>query len=225
MRRTRTKRGWYKPAGERMNRLLDVFQDKLQQLGNQFLQEAEDWLAGEKLQLSCKRGCNYCCRCAFVCSLPEGMLIARYLLVFHADLLPELTPRLFVQESMQEELGADGWWQEQEDCALLRDVDCLVYPVRPANCRAHLAITDPELCRAGKAKILDPDKAMQARDKLATAFVKALTGQERMVAAVLPCAIGRGLNSMMTGKVSLGAPLSDDALEQFRKKWSPKGRE
>lgn len=221
MRRTRTRRGWYRPAGERTNRLLDLFQEKLEKLGAQFRQEAEEWVKGQGLELTCRRGCHYCCRCAFVCSLPEGMLIARYLLAYHQDLMSELTDKMFVHQSMQERLGPDGWWAEQENCALLTEAgECLVYPVRPINCRVHLAITEPELCLKGGGKILDPDKAMEARDKLAIAFTKAMTDEEKMLAAVLPCTIGKGLAALLTGQIDRETALSDEEAVSFRKRWT-----
>ena len=98
-------------------------------------------------EFRCRKGCSDCCHAAFDISLAESVLIME-----HFHLLGRKTRRDILKRAEQ----AEKRWQQAlnagEDLSLIRipcpllspDDQCLLYDVRPVNCRTYGAPTEIE---------------------------------------------------------------------------------
>ena len=217
-----TRRGWYRPAGDKVNTLLDTWQRELEIIADSFLRHFKANLP-KGASISCKPGCSYCCQAAFICTSLEGLLIARHLLSFWSGKdLTELRDKLEEHQIEQEELGAAGWFEKKEACPFLSDSHCLVYKVRPLNCRTCWAIGDPILCDEGRAPIANDAVAERLRIERGQLLMKRLVGRPNVVTATLPGAVSLGMQSLVSGDYDVrGAPLEGEAKEAFVQKWVP----
>lgn len=221
-RKQQVKQGWYKPAGAKVNKIIDDFEQNLATIHESFRRNMQPLLEQDGLAITCKPGCTHCCQCAFVCTLFEGLSIGRYLLNKKADLEALWAP-LRQQERMQQKLGAPKWFKLGIHCVFLKDGMCDIYPVRPLNCRAHYAVSDPDLCRVsgeGGAQILASARAMDLRVAVAKGATQRLLGHDNFLVAVLPGVVNLGLHALTTGDYEMrGQTLEGDALKAFRKDW------
>ena len=107
-----------------------------------------------KLKATCKLGCAHCCMLLNYISFPEAVAIAEF--VIKEDRLrkqlPSITATLMTQlkdvsvsGNIQE--ARRSYFDRRNPCVFLSsEKACLIHPVRPASCRLHYVISDPELC-------------------------------------------------------------------------------
>lgn len=91
-------------------------------------------------EVSCKKGCHFCCRINVDISEPEAILISEYCKENGIDI-----PKDRLEEQLKygwREIAATeaGW------CVFLKEGNCSIYPVRPAACRAYHVASEPHLC-------------------------------------------------------------------------------
>lgn len=109
-------------------------------------------------RVSCKRGCNACCRMHTIISMPEAVMIVNTyprlvqnrlaVLEEHARTIERICATYDNQTLDKEREIADDWWMLQLQCPfVMKDGNCGVYSVRPAPCRTHFSEDDPELCK------------------------------------------------------------------------------
>jgi len=220
-----TRRHWYKPAGSKVNQALDVFEASLATLHRRYQVFVQRELRKKGERISCNKGCTACCRCAFLCTFPEGLLIARHVLAYRSEAeVHNLAVSAGEYRLMQEELGAEGWFELRRDCLFLNanDDTCSVYRLRPFVCRVHMAVSPPELCEAGGgAVIVGSRKVSDIRNQLAEAVTDDLTGQKRLIVATLPGAVELGLQALMHNAWDVKCASLEDSQELYRAKWRP----
>ena len=219
--RRSTKRGWYKPAGPKINNLLDEWELSLTRIHESFDRFIQESLKEDNLTITCKPGCSHCCRYAFICTLLEGLSIGRHLLAFHADRVEPLRRQLRDYDTNQQNMSAAKWAAANIDCLFLVDNKCSVYHLRPLNCRTHYAVTEPSLCQvAGEARVVDHNVATDMRVQLAKGYIKRLIGRDEYLVSTLPGAVSAGINALLTDDYNVrGEQLEGEALDQFREDW------
>lgn len=111
----------------------------------------------EGVEPTCRKGCVHCCRQSIPSTRLEAHVIAQHVkrrfsradraalrdrlhswLTWAREELPEL-----VNTGVNEH---DAVLEHGPPCPLLEGVQCSVYPVRPAICRAHYVSSDPRCC-------------------------------------------------------------------------------
>lgn len=111
-----------------------------------------------KLGVTCTKGCNHCCKLPASMTLPEAIPIADWLRgrtnwkARKSELVKQIRGQLPALK-MADWFGPGRaeFYKRQLPCVFLRDGLCEVYPVRPAVCRYHMVVTDPENCKLGAA--------------------------------------------------------------------------
>jgi len=95
--------------------------------------------------VSCKIGCSNCCHHPFLITLPEGLLLYRWLAA-HGRWTPSLRKR--VEQTRDKTLGLAFrvWLLSNIPCPLLEDRKCVAYDARPLHCRATFSRGAPEMC-------------------------------------------------------------------------------
>jgi Fe-S-cluster containining protein len=224
-----SRRGWYKPAGEKVNKLLDDFELSLARIHTSFLSNMAPVLKEHGQAITCQPGCTHCCKCAFICTFLEGLSIARFLLAFKSPDWQGMWQELREHELRQRELGAPGWFELEIDCLFLREGRCTIYPVRPLNCRTHYAVSDPELCKPPRgdfegpqqpAQILNTEAVMDLRTELVKGYTMRLLGKDTFLVATLPGAVNLGFHALTTDDYEMeGQKLEGEDLESFKKSW------
>ncbi len=115
---------------------------ELKQLFNQIDNAVATVAQKHPREFRCKKGCSDCCNAVFDISLAEAMLIKKYF-----SMLGRKTRRQVLKKAKE----AQKTWDENfvaktiDDisklripCPLLsRDEECLLYEVRPVNCRTY----------------------------------------------------------------------------------------
>jgi len=124
-----------------------------------FLDEATRRIADalEGTDTACKAGCDACCRLPVMATLPEGMLVAEYIM----DTFPSGRRGEFLQalETWAEwsrgplvemlDGGMDpvrAYLYHGPGCPFLDGGHCAIYPVRPLACRVQNSLTGPDEC-------------------------------------------------------------------------------
>lgn len=96
--------------------------------------------------ITCKKGCAYCCYLQIDISKDEAALIR----AFCED--EGISLRKNRLQSQAQAKGREAWAKltpEQKRCVFLDEFnECLIYDHRPASCRKYLVVSDPELCDA-----------------------------------------------------------------------------
>jgi Fe-S-cluster containining protein len=115
--------------------------------------------AAAKMGVTCKKGCSHCCMLPATATVPEMVPVVEYLAsrsdwprrrpALERELARQL--RVFASINVLDDRARSGFFQRQMPCVFLKDHHCQIYPVRPAVCRYHLAITPPENCAHGAA--------------------------------------------------------------------------
>jgi len=119
-------------------------------------------LAGAGIAVQCRKGCSWCCRLPVRATVPEGVLVAGYLLEkLHGGDMAALKGRIssWLTVIRRDEETRDAWGFRRKGlematfppvppCPFLTDDLCLVYPVRPMGCRVHCTASSPKRCRA-----------------------------------------------------------------------------
>ena len=220
-----TRRHWYKPAEEKVNRLLDEFQEGLDRVEKRFHGFVQKEAGRKGMHISCREGCTHCCRYAFICTFPEGMLSARHMLVWwHEAIVSAVEGRLEWCREKQEEKGSTGWFAMKEQCAFLNKGtgQCTIYSVRPGNCRFHLAVSEPALCENGEsAAIANAQKASELRSRMSEEFMKVLTSEPHLIMATLPRAVLIGLQALRAGRYILECKSKEESKQIYEEKWKP----
>lgn len=109
---------------------------------------------------SCKKGCGACC-CLYVdCTAIEAELIRDYIQANFTDhdkdiLMSKIKDLLSIipspDEVKKDAKITSNHLSKQIPCAFLSDEKaCLIYPVRPFNCRKFLSISSPDKCDVGE---------------------------------------------------------------------------
>ena len=123
--------------------------------------------------LACSAGCASCCEQMVMVTLPEQLLVTRWL--EHAsnrdvadaflDGYPAWRQRAGdAPEALAERtargdraghlrLMTEHWERRRLPCAFLRDGMCSIYPVRPLVCRTAHAVGSPDPCTPGHPKL------------------------------------------------------------------------
>jgi len=83
----------------------------------------------------CYDGCATCCTLRVTATAPEVLLIARQV----AGAPAALTGRLLAADKVTRGLGETERVRLRRPCPFLRHASCLIYPVRPLACRAHIS--------------------------------------------------------------------------------------
>jgi Fe-S-cluster containining protein len=218
---TKANREWYKPAGDEINRVLDAYARTLFGMCDDF-----DEAVHAQLDVTCKKSCDHCCYLAFYSNILEGLVIARYLLVHREDKIDTLMPNMEECAKLQEQVGPEGWFQLQRPCVYLEDSLCLIYPVRPWNCRTHYAISPPENCRGPEPKQVGSPDVRQIETmhrELCEGVMEMLAGNKAPIVGPLPMVVATGLQMLVGQNVDLGALYTEQSTEMTeadKKKWS-----
>lgn len=178
--------------------LTQTYQLKLGYLEEEALRLTKIGAAGQKLELSCSKGCAYCCHLGFTATIPEGIMAAVQ------------ASRLGVTEEAAENtarrmghMGPGAWFKKQLPCLFLHESVCQIYEARPAACRFHWAVTAAKLCAEDRAHLVDPFDFFEARDILSQLFMdewtNSLMGRPRQL--LFPAAVALGLKLLRTGHV------------------------
>jgi len=122
----------------------------------------DSWCSDAVAQLGtgCREGCAYCCRNLVTMTLIEAMVILRNPVgraAFEAKVFQvgELAFKFFRRDA---DTTLAKWRARNERCLFLGECErCVVYDVRPFNCRTHIAAKPCEENQAGNLYI-DPQQ-------------------------------------------------------------------
>ena len=121
-------------------------------------------LEAQGLKVACQRGCNGCCEEPIMVFRPESMRVVRWLerpehddarAAFRAQYpawrdkvgsVPDKLSAKYVNEPLAYTEAHVAAWRMGVLCAFNRDGACLIYPVRPSNCRTAHALDTAEFC-------------------------------------------------------------------------------
>jgi Fe-S-cluster containining protein len=211
-----SKRGWYKPVGD-LNLALDQFEQTLKLTEQKFNAKMAEYVA-QSGPASCKRGCAACCRQQVLSTVPEGLVIARHLLVYYKpQQILDLIKTLSGHASMQEHMSAAEWFDDGEMCPFLNpeDDDCTIYVVRPAMCRFYHSFSPFEDCsKPSGTEVLTPDTA-EAESwvlRASMAFMTSVGERPMMTPGYLPTNLLLGLTVLQDN--------SFDAVKEFTRPMS-----
>jgi Fe-S-cluster containining protein len=182
------------PVGRSARRVL---LPALRSLTDTMVAVARQRVESEGRQVTCRKGCDACCRQMVPIAPEEAWALAAYL-----DGLPAGTSAPFLErfdraaESLEEqglleplrrrhELSAAqlesldrAYFKAQVACPLLEDGACRIHGVRPLVCREYL-VTNPAACCAL------PEKGKVSRVALGAQMSKALAARRRWLPLVL----------------------------------------
>lgn len=94
--------------------------------------------------IKCSRGCSACCHRKITISIAEAIEIILYLK--KENLWDTVAPRISKLDMDMSLLDPVVYFSIYKPCVLLKNNECLAYPVRPLNCASHYVHSDPELC-------------------------------------------------------------------------------
>lgn len=95
----------------------------------------------ERPQISCHKGCSYCCHTPVSLSESEGDFIEETLEATEIPWDQEKARRQTARPSPK-----DVAWNESACVFLSQSGECQIYSVRPASCRKVLVVSEPKLC-------------------------------------------------------------------------------
>lgn len=134
-------------------------------------------LSEEKVSITCRPGCAYCCYHPIMISVLEAIPIYGYLQKWGLW-TDELKKRLKETSDLQYGTSFETWLYAMIPCPLLTaEKKCMAYDARPLICRAYLATSDPENChphRLGEdTRILDRSEVVKDyHDKQSKALLR-----------------------------------------------------
>jgi len=165
-------------------------------------------IAKQDLVLACKRGCNGCCEEPIMIFRPEAVRVVRWLKrPEHAEAreaflaaypawkarvgdTPAKLSALFADQPEAYPAAHIAGWRQGVLCAFNRDGDCMIYPVRPINCRNGHALDTSEHCTgasdrpAARATFVPLDKFIARTRVLLAATHNAIGGPRGRVEAL-----------------------------------------
>ncbi|MFG1249361.1 YkgJ family cysteine cluster protein [Xanthobacter flavus] len=98
--------------------------------------------------LACHKGCGTCCRIQVAATMPEVLMVARYVRAMSEGFRKvgiDLPARLAAAQATAP--AASGTMALGGECPFLAEGICVIYPVRPLACRGHVSF-DAEACIA-----------------------------------------------------------------------------
>jgi Fe-S-cluster containining protein len=122
-------------------------------------------------QSACQTGCAWCCYKTVGTAAPEVLRIADYLRTHLSPEALQVTVDRVIRLDDERRLAHPDKRSKARPCSLLKDNQCIAYPVRPLTCRGYNS-TDARMCELS----LDP------RNK---ATVPAYQPQQRLYTLVL----------------------------------------
>lgn len=153
------------------------------------------WLKAAKRQhsgkITCRKGCDHCCRLMVMSFTFEGVLIANRLLRTGASGINVIkkfqddgqAQRSLIQEYTsagvreQHDLAAKAWFRKGEPCPLLVGSLCSAYDIRPLSCASHYVVTPP--CQCGP-----PDGQDIGTINATPLFARAMNYNAELVSAI-----------------------------------------
>jgi len=146
----------------------------------------------DKAQISCKKGCSYCCHINVDISMDEAKLIVEHCVEKSIPIYVErLKAQLGMNNDKRRNLG------ENTACAFL-DVEqgtCNVYEYRPAACRKYIVFSDPLLCDAKENPGATVTQFINQKAELITAGIMNNSAFGPMAELVLETLKNRGDNA------------------------------
>lgn len=115
--------------------------------------------AAARMKVTCREGCAHCCKLPATATVPEMVPVVEHL-VSRGDwghrrpaLERELTHQLteFAGVNILDEEQRVAFFRRQLSCAFLKADRCEIYAVRPAVCRYHMVVSEPQNCAHGPA--------------------------------------------------------------------------
>lgn len=127
------------------------------------------------VEVSCRKGCSYCCALYVGTFLTERLHILTHLLLFNADKYQIFKDNLFQWgNSFRKFLNVNGikntdilkkldkkgrkvankYMRAMIPCPFLSNNECMIYATRPVVCRAYFSLSDPVLCSKPGGSIL-----------------------------------------------------------------------
>ena len=156
--------------------------------------------------VSCQKGCHHCCYLMATTSLPEAMLIARWLGGQDRKSYFLWVTKLLLAAREVADVTDDGeWFDRQRPCPLLKDSLCEVYEIRPGCCRWHVVASPPEDCsveagNGARTLVYDTSALDQEAVRLATAVHDENPGFGKLGMGPVPLAVLWALRFMQAGR-------------------------
>jgi len=121
--------------------------DELKRFYRQLDGKVKYTLKREKIKISCKPKCNHCCSLLTTIHALEGVFLARE--VLRRKDWWSIAKKARVAAVKGEEVGASRreYFNAGIPCPLLGETGlCSLYQSRPAACRLHMVVSEPDLC-------------------------------------------------------------------------------
>jgi Fe-S-cluster containining protein len=176
----------------------------------------------EGLKTSCAPGCAGCCYQLTLVTLPEAVAVAEHFLadVQRRQLIP-LLMRSFFDQLRHIEVGDVGkirqsYFLKKVPCTFL-DLEtklCTIYPVRPAACRYHFVVSDPQLCQpeSGNQSVAKVDVVQVDAEVLSEANRASNQAKVPLYIAPLPVAMLWAFKLLIEGRESFDLGMKDPDL-------------
>lgn len=121
-------------------------QEARTRISSEFEQELRAMVTEGGPMLSCKKGCNNCCRHPVTISIAEGLVLYNWL-VERGRWTPSLRKQLKETSNNLFGLSFEMWLLSNQPCVFLgTDGLCQVYTVRPMQCRTAFSVEDASEC-------------------------------------------------------------------------------
>lgn len=96
-------------------------------------------------EVSCRRGCHFCCFYPVTIGILEGIRI--FLWLEHEGLWTQVLKEKVKEYSAQTwNLALEIWFLSTIPCPLLDGTECMAYKARPLVCRLTYSVADPSSC-------------------------------------------------------------------------------
>lgn len=119
----------------------DSYEQVIKSFYNRLSGYFEDFFIKEDNRIKCREGCCFCCsNTKVIVYMPEVLLICKYILN-HIE--PEIIQQIWKRLSTAVKTIYDIYdvpSRFQRQCPFLEQMKCLIYEVRPANCRQYHSI-------------------------------------------------------------------------------------
>lgn len=125
-------------------------------------------------QVTCARGCNFCCYIEVTTATEEGKMLARHV---KREMLPALA----------KQAAANKWndlpYQDRK-CVFLKNGECSVYDIRPAVCRKYAVASPAKDCNT-EHQINQVSVAVVFAAEAATFSLHEVYGSDRMARTIM----------------------------------------